>query len=244
MTKKVKMKKIILFLLVLIIFIVGCTTTTQKETTPQIPQEPLSRAESSSEQNESEPSPSTQTGERKANPEKCPDGIWDEAEQKDPSLCPEDRPNGTSQLNVSLDSQEGKVLSIPSSIENNCIGFKISGPNKTATINLIGAGWVTFMWPHFTWGRIEKEPDIFDFSEMDNLVKASQENNVALLAELQPFADWDQAWDKNCKAKENEYLCKPKDMQAYKRFVSKTVERYDGDGEDDMPGLKIPIKYW
>ena len=24
------------------------------------------------------------------NPEKCPDGIWDEAEQKDPTLCPED----------------------------------------------------------------------------------------------------------------------------------------------------------
>ena len=140
--------------------------------------------------------------------------------------------------------QINKTLSIPISIENDCIGFKLDGPNKTATINMIGAGWVTFMWPHFTWGRIEKAPGVYDFSEMDNLVKTSQENNVAILAEIQPFADWDQARDKNCEAKENEYLCKPKDMQAYKRFVSKTVERYDGDGEDDMPGLKIPIKYW
>ncbi|MBS3152493.1 hypothetical protein J4230_03735 [Candidatus Woesearchaeota archaeon] len=148
------------------------------------------------------------------------------------------------QQELSQTMQSGEKLSIPPSIENSCIGFKIGGPNKTATINMIGAGWVTFMWPHFTWGRIEKEPGIFDFSEMDNIVKTAQENNVATLAELQPFADWDQAWDKNCKAKENSYLCKPKDMQAYKVFVSKTVERYDGDGESDMPGLKIPIKYW
>ncbi len=29
---------------------------------------------------------------RKPNPEKCPDNIWDEAEQKDLNLCPEDNP--------------------------------------------------------------------------------------------------------------------------------------------------------
>src|SRR3989344_3829350 len=39
-------------------------------------------------------SSSTQTDERKTNSEKCPDGIWDEAEQKDPALCPEDKPSG------------------------------------------------------------------------------------------------------------------------------------------------------
>lgn len=153
---------------------------------------------------------------------------------------------------ATLDQQQGpsqsiqssEKLSIPPSIENSCVGFKIDGPDKVATINLIGAGWATHMWPHFTWGRIEKEPGIYDFSEMDKIVRIAQENNVTVLAELQPFADWDQAWDKNCKAKENSYLCKPKDMQAYKRFVAKTIERYDGDGENDMPDLKIPIKYW
>ncbi|MCI4626498.1 MAG: hypothetical protein L3V56_11125 [Candidatus Magnetoovum sp. WYHC-5] len=30
----------------------------------------------------------------------------------------------------------------------------------------------------------------------------------------------------------------------YVKFVQKTVERYDGDGVDDMPGLKNPVKYW
>jgi len=33
-------------------------------------------------------------------------------------------------------------------------------------------------------------------------------------------------------------------MEAYKRFISACVERYDGDGKDDMPGLIYPIKYW
>ena len=30
----------------------------------------------------------------------------------------------------------------------------------------------------------------------------------------------------------------------YGEFVQKVVERYDGDGIDDMPGLKNPIKFW
>ena len=37
---------------------------------------------------------------------------------------------------------------------------------------------------------------------------------------------------------------KPHDMEAYKAFVKTLVERYDGDGVDDMPGLKQPIKHW
>lgn len=32
--------------------------------------------------------------------------------------------------------------------------------------------------------------------------------------------------------------------QEYVNFVKNLVERYDGDGKDDMPGLKNPIKYW
>jgi hypothetical protein len=33
-------------------------------------------------------------------------------------------------------------------------------------------------------------------------------------------------------------------MAAYRNFVIKLVERYDGDGIDDMPGLTVPIKHW
>ena len=37
---------------------------------------------------------------------------------------------------------------------------------------------------------------------------------------------------------------RPKDPGEYSRWVKAAVERYDGDGKDDMPGLKIPAKHW
>lgn len=36
----------------------------------------------------------------------------------------------------------------------------------------------------------------------------------------------------------------PKDAKAYGQWVEAIVERYDGDGKNDMPGLKTPAKYW
>jgi len=36
----------------------------------------------------------------------------------------------------------------------------------------------------------------------------------------------------------------PIDIPAYKEFVKAVVERYDGDGIDDMPGLINPIQHW
>ncbi len=37
---------------------------------------------------------------------------------------------------------------------------------------------------------------------------------------------------------------RPKDPEAYARWVRAAVERYDGDGIDDMPGLRAPAKFW
>jgi hypothetical protein len=36
----------------------------------------------------------------------------------------------------------------------------------------------------------------------------------------------------------------PVDTAKYQAFVRATVERYDGDGIADMPGLTVPIRYW
>lgn len=41
-----------------------------------------------------------------------------------------------------------------------------------------------------------------------------------------------------------EYSYLPSDEESYIDFVRACVERYDGDGIDDMPGLTNPIKYW
>jgi hypothetical protein len=36
----------------------------------------------------------------------------------------------------------------------------------------------------------------------------------------------------------------PADLDAYTDWVRRVVERYDGDGVDDMPGLLRPVRYW
>lgn len=37
---------------------------------------------------------------------------------------------------------------------------------------------------------------------------------------------------------------RPANVAKYQRWVRAVVERYDGDGVDDMPGLTAPIKHW
>jgi len=109
--------------------------------------------------------------------------------------------------------------------------------------------------PHFElfqWGMIEKEPGFFDFFETDNYVREAQSHGMHILANIQPFAHWDQAQchqdllppDQPGDPRFFTTKGKPCDMEGYKNFVIKLVERYDGDGVDDMPGLTFPIKHW
>ncbi|GAI32730.1 unnamed protein product, partial [marine sediment metagenome] len=102
------------------------------------------------------------------------------------------------------------------------------------------------------WGSIEREKGKYDWREHDEYVGKIQSYNMAILPVIWPFAEWDQAnwgpvggttplvfedwWGRGRR--------KPYDMDAYRRFVSALVERYDGDGIGDMPGLRHPIKYW
>jgi hypothetical protein len=92
----------------------------------------------------------------------------------------------------------------------------------------------------FQWGMIERKPGQFDFSETDTTVKEAQAYGLHILANIQPFAYWDQLAGYN----DSQHKGKPHDMEAYANFVTKLVERYDGDSIDDMPGLTVPIKHW
>jgi hypothetical protein len=92
----------------------------------------------------------------------------------------------------------------------------------------------------FQWGMIEKKPGQFDFSETDRTVKEAQAYGLHILANIQPFAYWDQLAGYN----DSQHKGKPHDMEAYANFVTKLVERYNGDSIDDMPGLTVPIKHW
>jgi len=112
------------------------------------------------------------------------------------------------------------------------------------------ANWVRI----FTlWNDIEREKGKYDFSFLDLLVKHFQKDNRVLLITIMPYAKWDQdtchdekylAEFPTPRGKARIKVGKPCDMNAYRSFLRALVERYDGDGKDDMPGLRYPIKHW
>ena len=107
--------------------------------------------------------------------------------------------------------------------------------------------------PHpgpFVWNNIEKEKGIFSWDKADNYVTYAQNHNQKTIATIWPYSNWEQ---KSCKRKKGrspfgkrfaKYLSKPCSMENYKTFLLSLFDRYDGDGQNDMPGLTKPIIYW
>lgn len=117
---------------------------------------------------------------------------------------------------------------------------------------------------HFTrdvqtvpWGMVEPEAGVYRYELLDELVIKTQEAGIEFVANIMPFADWDQATNPPAEAActfmlqtDTFYLAKGgrmgqlHDMEAFAKFVNKVAERYDGDGVDDAPGLKRPVRFW
>lgn len=133
-------------------------------------------------------------------------------------------------------------------------GFLV-GQNKKSRYKWVkntGAKWVR---PHpgpFVWGKMQdsKNGEI-DFSKTDKWVKRAQKKDLSILVTLWPYAEWDQQNKPDgCivndafAEKLTEYRCNPKHWKKYRQWVRAVVERYDGDGVDDMPGLTRAIRHW
>ena len=90
----------------------------------------------------------------------------------------------------------------------------------------------------FGWSGVNPDHDgkNLDFSRQDALVKLAQGNNIYLLPCISPLPTQEEMLFAQT------YI--PQDKEAYSSYIKQLIERYDGDGKDDMPGLKYPIKYW
>lgn len=231
-----KVKKTLIFgilFLILLILIIGCAKEIEEKTEPQLtlPKETIN-----------------------VTPEEKSEELEKPSEEEavkppEPQLIIKEEPK----------KEENIVkLAIPKNIESNCIGFVPGAPEEAETISMIKAAWAR---PHpgpFAWGWIEKSKGNFNFEETDKWVKEAQKNNIAILATIWPYAEWDQkkCHDKNCEiTAEDQFYpmleggipksrCAPCNFEDYKNFLLRLVERYDGDGVGDMPGLEIPIKYY
>lgn len=118
----------------------------------------------------------------------------------------------------------------------------------------LGAGW---MRPHpgpFVWQNMQTDEDeAILFQDTDDTVLDAQKSRVSVVATIWPYATWDQKdrQDVNSCIVNDEfsdvlgiYRCNPNNWELYAAWLTQLVERYDGDGIDDMPDLDNPIKYW
>lgn len=101
----------------------------------------------------------------------------------------------------------------------------------------LGAGIVrgpTQVYPYLDMSSWEATGE--DWTRPDNWVRAVQGQNLETLMMVGP-------WPGNQTAGYTDAYV-PKDMAAYIAYVKRVVERYDGDGVDDMPGLLRGNHLW
>ncbi len=89
------------------------------------------------------------------------------------------------------------------------------------------------------WKHIEPAPGRFDFRALDRRIAEMQRLGLTPFVTFTSDAEW-----AVMPATKHLNNATPRDPDAWSRFVRSTVERYDGDGTDDMPGLRGPVRYW
>jgi len=100
----------------------------------------------------------------------------------------------------------------------------------------------------------EPEEGTFDWIRPDKSISANEEIGTTTLPWLVSSSPWaqterlrdlnKQAADRGSPSGSYQNLELPPDLDSYRRWVTTVVERYDGDGVDDMPGLKEGIHAW
>ncbi len=108
--------------------------------------------------------------------------------------------------------------------------------DATALVDL-GAGVVranTATYPWLSWWSSRRVRS--GWSRADAWVQAVADAGIEPLVMLGP-------WPGNRTANHTDRYV-PEDLDAYAAWVGRVVERYDGDGVDDMPGLRVPVRAW
>jgi len=90
-----------------------------------------------------------------------------------------------------------------------------------------------------SWERLEPKQGRYDFSGLDRRIIALQNLGIQPFVTFESNAKW--ATVKKTQKVKN---ATPKDPAQWQAFVTRIVERYDGDGKADAPGLRSGVRYW
>ncbi|MBC8876989.1 MAG: beta-galactosidase [Planctomycetes bacterium] len=111
------------------------------------------------------------------------------------------------------------------------------------------------------WNIIEKRPPkngihTYDWSDLDRAVQTWQRNGIHIMVSARFFSPWATAPKDDFEfvylkgptkwlaLKGADYLQRPEHRKDFRDYVRNLVERYDGDGRNDMPGLLFPVLHY
>ena len=106
-----------------------------------------------------------------------------------------------------------------------------------------GVQWAKTRLEAFAWGQVERSPpgsgeNRYDWSLTDALITEYQQAGIRnIQSYLSAASDWGSRSDTDVMP-QDEFL------DDYGDWVGALIERYDGDGIDDMPGLLAPVEHW
>ena len=185
---------------------------------------------------------------------KCGDNVCDDFERANLNLCPKDCLSAQSSQPTQASSHALLSQSYIDSPFGALPFFSFANPIREGsppkpdefdfkTTEDLGLKWGRAH--YLTWSIVQPtqnaiDKNIFDWSDSDSVLDSYPEGfNV-----LENIVAFSAKVDETGEHLENFSFSTKNDEENYASFVEKAAERYDGDGKDDMPGLKNPIKYW
>lgn len=140
-------------------------------------------------------------------------------------------------------------------------GLSLINPTKHAAVVAdLGISWLSLQ-PHVLWMAIEREPGVYNWSALDEEVRALQALGLDVTMVLSPLINAFGSEREELVEIINtypsfihfmrqgiggEYRLHPQGetLPLWRAFVRAAVDRYDGDGTNDMPGLRFAVRNW
>ncbi len=170
---------------------------------------------------------------------KCGDGVCDEIEKRN-NKCPADC---TGQSDSGEDVANGIYSGMEAIYyEDSPFGFIDPPTTSFDYYNDLGINWLEFPRENerFGWESVEKQEGIYDFSSQDSEVCKFYQQGINLVYVTRPSNSlYGTGWVEG--SQNDEYP--DGHLDAWENFIKEVVERYDGDGIDDIAcSSKVAIK--
>jgi len=152
-------------------------------------------------------------------------------------------------------------LPYPFEDRNMFFGLSLINEREDAVyVEDLGISWLSLQ-PHVLWMSIEREPGVYDWSSLDEEVRALQALDLDITMVLSPLvnafgeereeivdviAQYPSFIHFMRQGVGSEYSLYPQGdtLPLWRAFVRTAVDRYDGDGVNDMPGLRYQVRNW